>query len=224
MQKYNNLTIIGTSHISIQSINEVKKFIGEFKPEIIALELDEKRYIALTQKHKSSVKDMLKVGLKGYFLSIIGAYIQRKLGKLVGVKPGSEMITAIKLAKKHKLKIALIDQDIEITLKKLNKNITFKEKFRILKDILKGVIFKKGVVEKFDLTKVPNEELIEIVINKVKEDYPSIYNVLIKERNEIMAKALNKIIDKEKDKQILAIIGAGHEKEVIRIIRNQDFS
>lgn len=221
MHSYNNLTIIGTSHISIESIKQVSKFIIENQPKIIALELDKKRFFALTQNKKQNIDDILKVGLKGYFLNIIGSYIEKKLGKLVGVKPGSEMVKAIKLAKKYKLKIALIDQDITITLKRLTK-ISFKEKFKIIKDIVKGIIFKKGEVIKIDLRKVPEQEFIEKVVNKVKEDYPEVYNVLIKERNEIIAKNLNKLIHDNKDKKILAIIGAGHEKEVDRLIRTYD--
>ncbi|MEK6932577.1 MAG: TraB/GumN family protein [Nanoarchaeota archaeon] len=222
MQEYKNLVIIGTSHISIQSIKEVSNFIEKSKPEIIALELDKKRFFALTQERKHNFKDMLEVGLKGYTINLIGSYIEKKLGKLVGVKPGSEMIKAIELAKKHNLAIALIDQDIQITLKKLTK-ISFKEKFRIFKDIIRGMLFKKEIVE-FDLSKVPDEKLIDMLIGKVKKDYPEIYNVLIKERNELMAKALNKIISLNKDKKILAIIGAGHEKEVVRIIRALDIN
>jgi len=209
MQEYKNLVIIGTSHISVQSIREVSNFIEKNKPEIIALELDKKRFFALTQERKNDFRDVL-----------IGSYIEKKLGRLVGVKPGSEMIKAIELAKKHNLAIALIDQDIQITLKKLTK-ISFKEKFKIFKDIIKGMLFKKEIV-KFDLTKVPDEKLIDVLIGKVKKDYPEIYSILIKERNELMAKALNKIITLNKDKKILAIIGAGHEKEVVRIIRTLD--
>ena len=187
MHSYNNLTIIGTSHISIESIKQVNKFITENKPEIVALELDHKRFFALTQNEKSNIDDILKVGLKGYLLNIIGSYIEKKLGKLVGVKPGSEMIKAIKLAKKYKLKVALIDQDITITLKKLTR-ISFKEKFKIVKDIVKGMVFKKGEVVKIDLRKVPDEEFIDKIVDKVKADYPEIHNILIKERNEIIAK------------------------------------
>ncbi len=221
MQRYKNLTIIGTSHISIESINEIIDFVNNYKPEIIALELDPKRYLALTQGKKHDFRDIIKVGLKGYLINIIGAYIEKKLGKLVGVKPGSEMLTAINLAKKHNLKIALIDQDILITLKKLTK-ISLKEKFKIIKDIILGLAFKKGEVIKVDLTKVPSQELIGKLVKKVKNAYPGVYNILIKERNELMAKALNKITNLNQDSKILAVIGAGHEKEVIRIIRSLD--
>ena len=75
MQRYKNLTIIGTSHISIESINEIIDFVNNYKPEIIALELDPKRYLALTQGKKHDFRYIIKVGLKGYLINIIGAYI-----------------------------------------------------------------------------------------------------------------------------------------------------
>jgi pheromone shutdown protein TraB len=194
MHKYKNLTIIGTSHISIESINEVKNFLISKKPKIIALELDKARFIALTQKkEKNNISDIKYIGLKGYFFNLLGSYIEKKLGRLVGVAPGTEMKTAIKIAKKIKSRISLIDQDIRITLKKLSKEITWKEKFNFIADIIKG-IFKKQKI-KIDLTKVPNEEFIKKLLKQVKDRYPSFYKVLIKERDLIMAKNLNTLIN-----------------------------
>ena len=45
---------------------------------------------------------MWRVGIKGFLFAILGRWVSKKLGNLVGVKPGSEMLTAMKLAKKHK--------------------------------------------------------------------------------------------------------------------------
>ncbi len=219
--KYKNLTIIGTSHIAKQSINQVKEAIESQKPEIIGIELDQKRLYGLLHKGKRSInlKDIFKVGIKGFIFSLIGAWAEKKLGKVVGVKPGAEMLTAVKLAKKHKIKLALIDQDIEITLKRLSQEITWKEKFNFLVDIIKAVIFRKKEID-FDLTKVPDEKIIKKLIAKVKKRYPSIYKVLIKERNKIIARNLFHLI--QNNKKILAIIGAGHEKEVIELIKDQE--
>ncbi len=219
MKIYKNLTIIGTSHIAKESILEVKNFILEEKPDIIALELDKKRLIALFNKRKLRLMDIKNIGIRGYLINLIGAYIEKKLGKLVGVSPGSEMKAAISLAQQNNIMISLIDQDISITLKRLGNKITLKEKFRILKDIFKAVISKKSDIEPFDLRKVPKQEIILKLINKVKENYPNIYEVLIKERNEHMAKSLYKLINDNKDKKILAIIGAGHEKGVSEILQ-----
>ena len=48
MHTIQNLIIIGTSHIAVESIDEVTTAIAELKPEIIALELDLKRFKRLT--------------------------------------------------------------------------------------------------------------------------------------------------------------------------------
>src|SRR3990167_6472259 len=151
--KYKNLVFLGTSHIAKQSLNEVKQSIEREKPDIIALELDAKRLPALMDKsrRKIELKAIRHIGLKGYLFSLFGAWAERKLGKLVGVAPGSEMKQAIKIAKKKSIKIALVDQDIEITLQRLSKAITWKEKFNFLADLFKALFIRKNEIE-FDLT------------------------------------------------------------------------
>lgn len=221
MKVYKNLTILGTSHISKESIKQVETQIMRDNPKIIAIELDKKRFCALVsnKKDKLRLSDIRKIGIKGYIFNILGAWIERKLGESVGVLPGTEMKVAIELAKKTKAQVALIDQDIEITLKKLSKRLTWKEKFRFLKDLIKGLIFREPEI-KFDIRKVPSEKIIKKLIQEVKKKYPSIYLTLIEERNGIMAKNLYNLITTHPDKQILAIIGAGHEQDILNIIKN----
>ena len=149
--------------------------------------------------------------------------LKKKLGKLVGVAPGSEMKKAISLAKKHKMKIALIDQDIEITLKRFSKSLTWKEKWNFIVDIVKAVFLREKAIE-FDLTKVPDKKIIKKLIGKVKERYPNIYKVLIEERNVVMERNLKNIMEQNEDKKILAIIGAGHEEDIINLIKKPNIS
>jgi len=217
MQNYKNLYIIGTSHISKQSVKEVESTIITIKPKIVALELDKNRFQALLTKkqEKLKLKHLRTIGLKGFLFGIIAAYLQKKLGKIVGMKPGSEMKKAIILAKKMKIKLALIDQDIQITLKKLSKRITMKEKLRFLKEIILSPFSKEKI--KIDLKKVPEKKLIKKLTSKLKKDYPSLYLTLVKERNIIMAKNLNKLM--QDYKLVLAIVGAGHEEDIIKIIK-----
>jgi len=225
MMQYKNLTIIGTSHIAKQSLLEVERAIEESKPDIVALELDSKRLYSLMNREKSkiSIYNIRRVGLKGFIFSLIGAWAEKKLGKLVGVAPGSEMKKAIMLARKNKLKIVLIDQDIEITLRRFSKALTWKEKWNFIADIVKQIFAGNREIE-FDLTKVPDRKTIRKLIGKVKIRYPNIYKVLIEERNEVMAKNLEKIMEEHQDKKILAIIGAGHEEDIIDIIKKPQIS
>ncbi|MBT6995090.1 conjugal transfer protein TraB [Candidatus Woesearchaeota archaeon] len=218
--QYNGLTIIGTSHISKQSVNDVKEHILIEKPEIIAIELDKIRlYSLLNKKKKLKSVDFRKIGFTGLIFNFIGAYIEKKLGKLVDTKPGSEMLAAIKLARQEKIPISLIDQDIRITLKKITKNITWKEKFRFLKDLFFSKQNKKEL-KKVDLSKVPSEKIIEELTKEFKKRYPTLYKVLVTERNQIMAKNLNKLIINNKDKKILAVIGAGHKRDIEKLLEN----
>jgi len=214
-----HLEIIGTSHISPESLKKVEQTILDKKPQIIAIELDAKRLYALIHKGKEriSFRDIRKVGLKGWLFAIIGAWAEKKLGAQVGVAPGSEMLRAVATAQQVGAKIALIDQDINITLQRFSKALTWKEKFTFAADLFKGVVLKKGV--QFDLKKVPSQKIIKTLIEDVKKRYPNVYRVLVKERNEYMAKRLATLIKLHPEENIIAVVGAGHEREIRKLLK-----
>lgn len=219
---YKNLILLGTSHIAKQSIEEIKDLIEKEKLDIIALELDYIRFKSLLtkKKRKIRIRDIKKIGVTGFLFNIIGAWSEKKLGKLVKVSPGSEMLAAIKLAKKKKINIVLIDQDIRITLRKLSKNMGWKEKLRFITDLLLASRHK-GEIKNMDLSKVPDKKTIKSLTNEFRKRYPSTHKILVTERNLFMAKNLNKLRSNS-NKKILAIVGAGHEEEMLKIIENED--
>ncbi len=208
------LTILGTSHIAKQSMNEVRKEIDEKKPDIIAVELDRGRLEGLLnpKKQKLRLSDIRKVGVKGWVFALIGAWGEKKLGQHVGVSPGQDMLTAVKLARERKIPLALIDQEISITLKRFSKTLTWREKFRFVGDLIQGAVSRKK--PDFDLRTVPSKEVIGKLIGHVKVRYPNVYKVLVTERNHVMARNLATLIRLNPEKHILAIVGAGHEDEL----------
>jgi len=220
MIEYQNLTLIGTSHISPESIKIVQGLIRERKPGFVALELDRGRLHALMEQRQRrlSFKDFQKLGFSGFLFAVFGAWIEARLGKMVGTKPGGEMRAAIIEAAKIHAKILLIDQEISITIKRLFKTLTFREKMRFVWDLLKGML-GFGEVATFDLKKVPEAELIEKLIEQVRERYPSFYKVLIEERNVVMARKLHLAMQKHPDVPIVAVIGAGHEKAILELLK-----
>ncbi|MGV8141719.1 MAG: TraB/GumN family protein [Candidatus Woesearchaeota archaeon] len=219
---HKNLRLIGTSHIAKESVERIKEEFSSYSPDIVCIELDAKRLHSLLtdQKPDKSLRGIKHYGLQGYLFAIIGSYIQEKLGNVVGVKPGSDMLTAVKLAQSNNRQFFLVDQDIEITLRKFSKAFTWKEKFRLLGDILKAPFSKKM---KIDLNKVPKEELIAKLMGDMQKRYPNLYRVIVEERNQVMAKNIYRIISKNEDKKILAVIGAGHEKELLKLIKMEEY-
>jgi pheromone shutdown-related protein TraB len=218
------INIIGSSHIAKESVDRVKKEIDNFSPDIVALELDSRRAQALLHKDddkpKKDYMQMIKsVGFKGFLFAIVGSYVQKKLGDLVGVEPGSEMRNALLAAKSKGIGVAYIDQDVEVTLKKFSKAISWKEKWQFIKDIFEVSFNPRKRKLKFDLRTVPEEKIIDEMIREVEKKYPNIHRVLVEERNVIMAKKLFALSKNHPNFKILAVVGAGHKAEILKIIK-----
>lgn len=219
MLTYKNLTIIGTSHIAVQSIREVGNVIMLQKPNVVALELDADRFYGLMhkKKRKISLRDIAAVGVRGFFFNLIAAWAEKKLGKMVGTSPGDEMKTAVKAAAEIKAEIALIDRHISETIKSLFRQITWREKFRFVWDIVSSPFAGKKKKMAFDLSKVPDKAFIENILGMVRKRYPSVYKALIQERNVIMAKHLYNLM--KNNDSVVAIVGAGHEEGIISLLK-----
>ena len=207
---------IGTSHIAKQSIQEVTQAIEIQNPRMICLEIDAKRLPGLFSKGNAK-QSWRRIGTKGYIFALIASWAEKKLGDMVGTSPGEEMKTAITIAKEKSIPIALIDQDIEITLKRLSKTLSWKEKGRFIWDILKAVTTRKPDIE-FDLRTVPEKRIIQVLISKVRERYPNVFRVLIEERNIYMAARIKEIISQHPNEKILVIVGAGHEEGITKLL------
>jgi len=219
-----NIILIGTAHISKESVEEVKDAIEKYKPDIVAVELCQRRYDAITKKdqwEKTPVTKLLKSNnaylmLAQTFLSSI----QRKLGKEYGVEPGSEMIAAIDEAKKHNLEVALVDRDISVTLKRAWHKMGFREKFRLTWEFLKALIgYDEEELEELDLKKLMDQDVISTLMEEFGEIAPSVSTVLIHERDEYIAK---KIQDESKKGKVVAVVGAGHLKGIQKQLEKKE--
>ncbi len=217
--KYGNLTVIGTSHIAEDSVSRVREAIASENAAIVAVELDHARLHALLSEEKPKLSlAMLKVmGLTGFVFFAIASFLQRRLGKLIGAVPGQEMKIAVQIAQENKIKVALIDQPLNITMSNLSR-ISVREKLKLVRDLVLGVTGIEAEKVRFDLTKTPSNRFVEMAMKKIRERYPGLYKVLVADRNEYMANMLAKIMKLEPQSKIVAVVGAGHEKELLKLI------
>ena len=215
------ITIIGTSHIARDSVEKVRKTISEEKPDIVAVELDHARLHAILHGKgaRPGLAALKAMGATGLAFYIIGGFVQRKLGRLIGTEPGEEMKTALELARKNSIRVALVDQPINVTMQNLSR-IGLREKLGLARDALLGAL---GIGEKIriDLSKTPDGQFIKEAMEKVKGMYPQLYKALVQDRNEYMAGMLAKIRRMEPESKIVAVVGAGHEKELARLLREK---
>lgn len=212
--------VVGTSHIASSSLDKIRKEFYEFSPDVVGVELDMPRAKSLFESAKSreisAFQAISLFGLFGGLFFVFGKFLQKRLGNIVGAGPGSEMKLGITLAKERNLPVLLLDRDITITMKRLSKKVKFKEILRIIFDIMFAPFSKQKV--KIDISKVPEARVIEELISSLRKRYPTIYTVLIEERNIYMANLIKRFRAENPEKKLLAIVGAGHEEWIVRAI------
>ena len=213
------IRIVGTSHISKDSVIEIKQQISEFKPDIVCVELDVYRYKTLFHKVKSKIKISMvrKLGVFGFLFYLLGSISQKFLGKRIGSKPGIDMRTAIIEAKKNGAKVALIDQDISITLRNLSKNVPFIEKLKLFGYVLFGGLISRNKIS-FDLKSVPKEAIVKKLVLEMKHKFPNFYKALVSDRDKYMQNQIKLIVEKFPDSKILVIVGAGHKSSLKKFV------
>ncbi len=123
------ILLVGTAHISSESVELVKVVIEQEQPDCVCLELDDKRYQALTQKKKWQSLDLKEIirnkQLSTLLVSLLMASYQKRLGGQMGVFPGAELLAAAQMANKYHIPISLCDRDVRITLRRAWKSTSF---------------------------------------------------------------------------------------------------
>ena len=220
-----NIILVGTAHISEDSVKEVRRVIEECRPDIVAVELCQRRYDAITKKdswENKPVTTLLK-GNNAYFMlaQTFLSSIQRKLGREHGIEPGSEMIAAMQEAEKHNVEVALVDRDISVTLKRAWKKMGFREKTRLTWEFLKAMIgFDEEELEELDLEELMDQDVISQLMEEFGRMAPSVATVLIHERDVYIAK---KIFDESKKGKVVAVVGAGHLQGIKKHLESNNF-
>lgn len=212
------ILIVGTSHISPESKEQVRRIILERSPECVCVELDRQRLAGLRSKTDSrpSARQLIRrVGFQGFLFAWLAGWAQKKLGDKIGAKPGEDMLVAVDAANQIGAKIALVDQNIDTTLRRLK--LTWREKFRLVVDLIKG-LFGFGTASSFDIRKVPDKSMINFLLDQTKDRYPTLYRVLVSERNEVMARRIARIATTCEGLMVV-VIGAGHEDEVTALVQ-----
>lgn len=199
--------VYGTSHVSKQSIKLIEDKIDEKDPDIVALELDKLRLHSLLSDTERNGGPL--------FLKLIKKF-QDHIGSKTGVMPGEEMKYAYQKSVQDNREVYLIDQDIRLTMKKIQE-IPRREKVKAGFSLISSFF----IGQRFNLSKIPEEEVIEQMIEQFKDQLPYLYEILLVERNYIMAESLRKIQMKNPDSTIVAFVGAAHKKGIEEQLQNQ---
>ena len=187
-----DITLIGTAHISEKSAREVEKAIEDLRPSIVAVELDEKRYLAITRQQRWEKTSLIRVIRSGratlMLVQIILGTIQKKLGMKENIRPGEEMIAAIRVARKNGIPVALVDRDITVTFRRGWQCMGFFEKFRLFRYGTMAIFGGSDEeLDRLEIEEMMKDDVITVMIRELKEVAPGIGKAFIDERDAFIA-------------------------------------
>lgn len=214
------IRLIGTAHVSQKSVEEVKSAIDEWQPDVVAIELDQGRYLGLKQQQKNpEIEDILEAkNFTQLLIQWILAYIQRRIGMDVGVEPGAEMKAAISAAEERNVKIALIDRDIRITLHRFWASMSLFEKIKMFYALIGSLAVADKTGDVIDIEELKKDNIVEAAMEEFYKYSPRGAKALIGERDAYMSHNLIRLASS--NERVLAVIGAGHRKGIEQYLKN----
>ena len=207
------LRILGTAHVSSESVELVRNQIEEWGPDLVAVELCPSRMAALTEPESLDSEDLLKIIKEGRSAMILLqsalAAQQRRMGISSGEKPGAELLAAVNAAEESDIPVEMIDRDVVITLRRAWRKMGLIEKWRILNALLWEEDDEEVSIDEV----LGNSDLLSSMMEEAREVAPRAGEVLIDERDAFLAGRIQQIRGKGK---VLAVIGAGHLSGVVQ--------
>ena len=209
------IILVGTAHISQESTDLVRRVINLEEPDCVCLELDDKRYQALTQKERWQSLDLKEVlrrkQLSTLVINLLMAAYQKKLGGKLGVIPGAELLAAAETARDRHIPISLCDRDIRITLRRAWKSTSLWKKSYLLTTLLAS-LFDDTEISEEKLTELKRKDVLSDLMDELGETFPDLKRVLIDERDIFLAEK----IKASPGKRLVAVVGAGHIAGIVR--------
>jgi len=200
---------VGTAHVSKESTELVRKVVEQEKPDRVCVELDEQRYQALANETRWESLDLKQLirnrQLPTLLANLLLASYQKRLGLQLGVKPGAELLEAVKTAEEKGVPFSLCDRSIRATMLRAWRSMSFWKKNKLLAAFL-AAIFSKEELSEEDLRKLRQKDVLSEMMSDVAELFPQLSRVLIEERDTYLA---HKIRESE-GRRVVAVVGAGH--------------
>ncbi len=209
-----NITLVGTAHVSKESVALVEEKILTGNFDCVAVELCPPRYENLVNQSWWKNLDIYEIFKKKkaalLLVNLALSAYQRRLGEKIGIEAGREMIRATELAAEQNIRLEVVDRDITTTLHRLVTEVSFWQKIKIFSGLVVG-IFVGEEVDQEQIENLKKGDMLHSVIEEFGESLPQIKNVLIDERDEYMTGKLEMLATSENGpKNILALVGAGH--------------
>jgi pheromone shutdown-related protein TraB len=208
-----SVELVGTAHVSSDSVEEVRETIAERRPDIVAVELDEGRFRQLKGEAPEDLEpaDLLGGNTVFQFLAYwLLSYVQTRLGERFDIEPGADMLAAVETAEDRGIDVALVDREIQTTIQRFWARMTVPEKLKLVGSLaLASVGVGLGEDEEIEMEELTDADVVSAMLQELRRFSPGGAEALIDERDAYIAQEL--VALRAQGFDVVAVVGAGHE-------------
>ncbi len=214
------ILLVGTVHVSRESADLVRAVIEEERPDAVCVELDARRYEALSQQRQwesFNLKDVIrKKQLSTLLANILLASYQKRLGTQLGVLPGAEMLEAVNVSKARGIPIVLCDRDVRVTMRRAWRSTPFLQKSLLASSLLLTIFDTTPVTEE-SVRDLKKQDVLSEMMRELGETVPALKTVLIDERDRYLAEKTLRA----DGRTVVSVVGAGHVDGMKAILQSE---
>jgi pheromone shutdown-related protein TraB len=213
-----DIYLVGTAHVSKESVEDVRNTVEIVKPNSICVELCAARHKTLMQRDAWQQMNIFKVlkEKKALFLlaQLIMTSFYRRLGEQLGVQPGAEMIEGVNLAEKTGSELVLADRDIQITLKRVWGYLNVWNKLKMISQLLVSLFFTEKI-DRDMIEEMKKKDQLEDILKVLADAFPEVKKRLIDERDLYLSQKIRNA----PGRSIVAVVGAAHIQGILNHIQ-----
>jgi len=215
------IVLVGTAHISQDSVDTVIRTIDEVIPDTVCVELDTQRYQALINKkgwESLNLKELIKKKQVPFLLTNLAlSSYQKRMGLQTGVKPGAELAAAAQTAEERGMEVELVDRNIRTTLLRVWRKTGLWNKMKVMAALF-GSLFEKQELNEEELAKLRESDTLSSMLDEMGKLLPSVKQILVDERDAYMAYHIRNA----PGEKVLAVVGAAHLPGIIRLLQGDE--
>jgi len=206
------ITLLGTAHISAQSVEDVRQAIDSGAYDGVAVELCDSRYQALTEPDALERMDLFQVLREGKAGMVaanlaLGAY-QQRLAQQFDLRPGAEMAAAIESAHGQGLSVLRVDREIGTTLRRIYRRTPWWQRLTLISGLLASTLSRQSISSD-EVERLKQGDVLEATFAEFSESSGTLYETLIHERDRYMAARLTQLANRVRPRHACdpAVIG-----------------
>lgn len=211
------ITLLGTAHVSAESLAEVKDSIISEAPDHVCVEMDEGRLKNLEEGTKWSGTDLKNVLRKGQGFMLMAnlalSSFQRRMGADTGVQPGEEMKAAVDSAREGNIPFSCSDRSIQVTLSRAWRLSGLWSKMKLISSLVASVVTNESASPE-EIENLKKADAMQGMMKELADYLPAVKSVLIDERDHYLA---SKIFTSP-GKKTLAVVGAAHVPGIVELL------